>query len=76
MSGDTLALVRRGMRKGPMRELALAAIEQGCRYKVSSHNGLVVYPPTGPPVTLALTASDHRAWKNVRGQLRRGGVEV
>lgn len=73
---DLLVTIRRGMRKGPMRELALAALDQGCRARLSGHNSVLVYPPDGPPVALALTSSDHRAARNVRSRLRRGGVDV
>lgn len=73
---NLLTVIRRGMKKGPMRELALAAISQGCRARMTGHNGVRVYPPEGPPVTLALTSSDYRTARNVRSQLRRGGVNV
>lgn len=76
MSRDVSALVHRGMKKGPMRDLAREVIDLGCRVRVTGHLGLLVYPPHGRPITLSLTASDARAAANARAQLRRGGLDI
>jgi len=69
--------LHRGIKKGPMRDLAVAAVEAGWRGKITGHNSLMLMPPNGgTPVVIPLTTSDSRAHKNARALLRRAGLDV
>lgn len=78
MSGfDADAYLGRGMRKGPMRDLARAALAAGWTGRITGHNSLLLRSPDGEStVVLPLTTSDHRSHKNARSAFRRAGMEV
>lgn len=60
-----------------LRTLLKELERQGGRVK-ETKKGFMVYPPDpkASPVAIHKTPSDHRAWNNMRAELRRSGFNV
>lgn len=66
----------RGANSGELRAVLKAVFASGVRYRMA-RSGIIVYgPPDTTPVVIHLTASDHRAVKNLTRDLSRIGIKV
>ena len=59
-----------------LRELVVAAERCGWRVLQLRSGHVQFRPPVGPIVVASGTASDHRAIRNLKADLRRAGLEV
>lgn len=62
--------------KGKVRELVRAAQAAGWRVELTGGGHVKFLPPGGRPVFGSQTPSDPSAWRNMRSDLRRAGLEV
>jgi len=69
---------RRSTSSGDVRRLIEVAESQGWAIEITGGNHLRFIPPdrTKPMVHMSSTPSDHRAVKNLEGQLRRAGLTI
>lgn len=62
--------------RGHMGELLRKAEGVGCIVSLRRSNHIMILTPNGEKVFTSNTTSDRRAWKNLRAQLRRCGVNL
>lgn len=58
-----------------LKALIVHLEKEGATVRDSGSNGIVVYPrdKSQSPISLSVTTSDHRAWKNARSLIERAG---
>lgn len=62
--------------KKELKKLIRTLRNQGVRVELQKSGHYKAYPPEGPVVVFGSTESDHRAMKNTKARLRRGGCNV
>lgn len=68
----------RHLPKGPARDIAAKALEQGWSIELRNNGHLCWLPPVKEfgPVYSAATPSDHRSWRNMLARLRQRGLDA
>lgn len=73
--GKDIRRIKKGCGSRELRDLLLAAVSAGYRYKMT-RSGIILYGPDAIAGTHLSGGSDPRAVKNVRADFRRAGIII